>query len=164
MRTLVLTVGLGTSLLLSCGQAAAQYRYVDAKGVTKTTQYKVDVPAEYRDLAVWIGPTGVGKPGLSEEARQTKQRDDEYRRIGEANSRLTPYRGTGVPDPKGAAGSRSGRSKVTPVEGGVESKDLVTMCVAGERRVMTSPGHWTVVGTCPSTPDPVNSTPVLAPR
>ena len=110
MRTLVLTVGLGASLLLSCGQAAAQYQYVDAKGVTKTTQYKVDVPAASRDAAVWIGPTGVGKPGLSEEARQTKQRDDEYRRIGEANRRLTPYRGGPVPDPRGAAGSRSGRS------------------------------------------------------
>ena len=90
MRLLVLTLGLGASLLLLCGQAAAQYRYTDATGVTKTTQYKVDIPTVHRDAAVWIGPTGIGKPALSEEARQTKRREDEYRRIGEASSRLVP--------------------------------------------------------------------------
>jgi hypothetical protein len=105
MRWLVLTFGLVVSLLLFCGRADAQYQYTDAKGVTKTTQYKVDVPKAHRDAAVWIGPTGIGKPGLSEEARQTKQRDDEYRRIGEASSRLVPYQG----------GSRSGRFDRVPV-------------------------------------------------
>jgi hypothetical protein len=105
MRLLVLTFGLGAGLLLFCGQADAQYQYADAKGVTKTTQYKVDVPRAHRDAAVWIGPTGIGKPGLSEEARQTKQRDDEYRRIGEASSRLVPYQ----------AGPRSGRFNRVPV-------------------------------------------------
>ena len=105
MRLLVLTFGLGAGLLLFCGQADAQYRYADAKGVTKTTQYKVDVPRAHRDAAVWIGPTGIGKPGLSEAARQTKQRDDEYRRIGEASSRLVPYQ----------AGPRSGRFNRVPV-------------------------------------------------
>ena len=63
----------------------AQYRYTDDKGVTKVTQYKLDVPAPYRDAAVWIGQTGVGKPALSEEQRRAKQRDDAYRRIGIAN-------------------------------------------------------------------------------
>ncbi len=106
MRRLVLTLGLVGGLLLFCGQAAAQYQYTDAKGVTKTTQYKVDVPRAHRDAAVWIGPTGIGKPGLSEEARQTKRRDDEYRRIGEASSRLLPYQ----------AGPRSGRFNRVPIQ------------------------------------------------
>jgi hypothetical protein len=105
MRWLVLILGLGVSLLLFCGQAAAQYRYTDAKGVTKTTQYKVDIPRAHRDAAVWIGPTGIGKPGLSEDARQTRWRDGEYRRIGEASSRLVPYQ----------AGPRSGRFHPVPV-------------------------------------------------
>ena len=106
MRLLVLTFGLGAGLLLFCGQADAQYQYTDAKGVTKTTQYKVDVPRAHRDAAVWIGPTGIGKPGLSDEARQTKQRDDEYRRIGEASGRLVPYQ----------TGARSGRFNRVPVQ------------------------------------------------
>jgi hypothetical protein len=66
---------------------AAQYRYTDSKGVTKTTQYKLDVPAPHRDAAVWIGATGVGNPGLSEEQRKTKLRDDAYRRMGGASER-----------------------------------------------------------------------------
>ena len=91
MRQLAIAVGLGAVLLLLAGQADAQYRYTDDKGVSKTTQYKLDVPAPYRDAAVWVGPTGIGKPALSEEARQTKLRDDAYRRIGEANAALIPY-------------------------------------------------------------------------
>ena len=93
MRQFALAVGLGTtSLLLLAGQADAQYRYTDDKGVTKTTQYKLDVPAPYRDAAEWVGPTGIGKPALSEEARQTKLRDDAYRRIGEADVQLLFYK------------------------------------------------------------------------
>ena len=61
-------------------------------GVSKVTQYKLDVPAPYRDAAVWIGPTGIGKPALSEEQRQVRQRDAAYRRIGEAYFRLAPYK------------------------------------------------------------------------
>ena len=68
------------SILFVAGAANAQYRYTDGKGVSKVTQYKLDVPAQYRDTAVWIGATGVGKPGLSEEQRKTKQRDDAYRK------------------------------------------------------------------------------------
>ncbi len=61
-------------------------------GVSKVTQYKLDVPAPYRDAAVWIGPIGIGKPALSEQ-RQVKQREDAYRRIGEAHARLAaPYK------------------------------------------------------------------------
>jgi hypothetical protein len=82
MGRLVVAVGLGVGILLVAGPVNAQYRYTDSKGVTKITQYKLDVPAAYRDTAVWIGATGVGKPGLSEEQRKTKLRDDAYRRIG----------------------------------------------------------------------------------
>ena len=96
MRQLVITVGLGAALVLVAGQVEAQYRYTDDRGVSKVAQYTLDVPASYRDAAVWIGPTGIGKPGLSEEQRQMKQRDDAYRRIGEANARLVPYQKTGV--------------------------------------------------------------------
>lgn len=121
MRLLVLTFGLGASLVLFCGQAAAQYRYTDATGVAKTTQYKADIPKAHRDAAVWIGPTGIGKPALSEAARQTKQRDDEYRRIGEATSRLAPYQG----------GSRSGRFDRVPVTG--PRLSAVVPCPRGAR-------------------------------
>jgi hypothetical protein len=72
-------MGLGAGILLVAGQVDAQYQYTDAKGVSKVVQYKLDVPATYRDAAVWIGPTGIGKPALSEAARQTKQREDTYR-------------------------------------------------------------------------------------
>jgi hypothetical protein len=71
--------GLGVGILLIAGEAGAQYRYSDADGVSKVVQYKLDVPATYRDTAVWIGPTGVGHPALSDGARETKRRDDLYR-------------------------------------------------------------------------------------
>lgn len=89
---LVIALGLGAGLLLAAGQVDAQYRYTDDKGVSKVTQYKLDVPAPYRDAAVWIGATGVGKPALSEEQRKAKQRDDAYRRIGVTNEQLLPYK------------------------------------------------------------------------
>jgi hypothetical protein len=80
----VIAIGLSAGIVLVAGQVGAQYRYTDDKGVSKTTQYKLHVPAPYRDAAVWIGPTGVGHPGLSEEQRQWKRREDAYRRIGMA--------------------------------------------------------------------------------
>jgi hypothetical protein len=92
MRYLAGAIGLGACLLLLAGQADAQYRYTDDKGVSKVTQYKLDVPAPHRDGAVWVGPTGVGKPALSEGARETKRRDDALRRIGEAEAQLVPYK------------------------------------------------------------------------
>ncbi len=91
MGRLVVAVGISVGILLVAGPVSAQYQYTDSKGVTKTTQYKLDVPAPYRDTAVWIGATGVGKPGLSEEQRKTKLRDDAYRRIGDAQEQLVPY-------------------------------------------------------------------------
>jgi hypothetical protein len=52
----------------------------------------VDVPKVHRDEAVWIGPVGIGKPGLSEAQRQARQREDAYRRLGEAQQqRLAPF-------------------------------------------------------------------------
>jgi len=75
----VAATGLGVGILLVAGEAGAQYRYADANGVSKVVQYKLDVPATYRDTAVWIGPTGVGKPALSDGAKETKRRDDLYR-------------------------------------------------------------------------------------
>jgi hypothetical protein len=92
MRHLPTAIGLGASLLLFAGHADAQYRYTDDKGVSKVTQYKLDVPAPYRDAAVWIGPTGVGKPALSADAQEMKRRDEAYRRIGEAEAELAIYR------------------------------------------------------------------------
>ena len=72
-------LGLGGGILLVAGAAGAQYRYTGDDGISKVVQYKLDVPATYRDAAVWIGPTGMGKPALSDDARATKQRDDIYR-------------------------------------------------------------------------------------
>jgi len=135
MRAFVLTIGLGASLLLLVGRADAQWQYADDKGVTKVTQYKLDIPERYRDAAVWVGSTGVGKPALSEDARQAKQREEEYRRIGQSAGLLKYQR----------SGSAAGPSRgVAPAN----DKPMATMCIAGEQRVMTSPGHWTVVGPC----------------
>jgi hypothetical protein len=75
MKRVVIAAGLGAGILLAAGQVDAQYRYTDAKGVSKVAQYKLDVPAPYRDAAVWVGPTGIGKPALSEEQRQVKRRE-----------------------------------------------------------------------------------------
>lgn len=72
-------LGLGAGIPLVAGEAGAQYRYADTDGVSKVVQYKLDVPAAYRDAAVWIGPTGVGKPALSDGARENKRREDMYR-------------------------------------------------------------------------------------
>jgi len=80
----VIAIGLSAGIVLVAGQASAQYRYTDDKGASKVTQYKLHVPDPYRDAAVWIGPTGVGHPGLSEEQRQWRRREYEYRRIGTA--------------------------------------------------------------------------------
>lgn len=84
MRQLALVVGLGAGLLLAARPGHAQWQYTDATGAPRVAQYKLYVPASSRDAAVWIGPTGVGKPGLSEAQREAKRREEAYRRIGEA--------------------------------------------------------------------------------
>jgi hypothetical protein len=151
MGAFVLVIGLGASLLLFAGRADAQWQYKDDKGVTKVTQYKLDIPGRYRDAAVWTGPTGVGKPALSEEQRQTKQREEEYHRIGEAEAKLMkncPMCGQAP----GAAGPYRG---VAPAN----DTPMAEMCIAGEQKVMTSPGHWKIVGRCYSGPTPLHPEP-----
>ena len=85
-RVAMAAVVVGGGILLLGAPADAQYRYVDDKGQSKVTQYMLHVPVAHRDAAVWIGPTGIGKPGLSEGQRQAKQRESAYRRIGESTS------------------------------------------------------------------------------
>lgn len=87
MRYLTLTIALGAGLAVTAGTGHAQWRYMDAKGTSQVSQYKVDVPRSHRDEAVWIGPVGVGRPALSEAQRQAKEREDAYRRLGEAQQR-----------------------------------------------------------------------------
>lgn len=136
----LMTIGIGAGLFLFCGQAHAQYKYTDDKGVLKTTQYKADIPERFRDAAEWVGPTGIGKPGLSEEQRQWKQREDAYRRIGEADAVL----GTSQSPAKSSRSGSGTLNKQAPELG----KPMAEMCIAGEQRIMTSPGHWQVVGPC----------------
>src|SRR4029453_17864491 len=85
-------LGLIAGLALNVTPAAAQWQYTDNKGVTKVTQFKVDIPAPLRDGAVWVGPTGFGKPDLSRGQQETKARWDAYRRIGDAQAELVPYK------------------------------------------------------------------------
>jgi hypothetical protein len=87
IRQLVLALGLPAALALGAAPAQAQWQYTDGGGATKVVQYRLYVPTDYRDAAVWIGPTGVGRPGLSEAQRQARQREEAYRRIGEAQLR-----------------------------------------------------------------------------
>lgn len=84
---------LAGALLLTAASAEAQYRYTDDKGITKTVQYKLDVPKDYRDAAVWTGPTGIGKPALSQntEQQQADRLADAQRRIDAANAALAPF-------------------------------------------------------------------------
>ena len=130
MRSFVVAIGLGASLLLFSGQADAQYRYTDDKGVSKVTQYKLDVPADYRDAAVWVGPTGVGKPGLSKEAEQTKLRDDAYRRIGIADAGLVKY------------GVNPNAKHAKQQEDNTTHAPLAEMCISRVQKTMISPGVW----------------------
>jgi hypothetical protein len=62
MKRLTVAVGVSTGLVFLAGPVAAQYRYTDDKGVSKVTQYKLDVPKDYRDAAVWVGATDVAGP------------------------------------------------------------------------------------------------------
>jgi hypothetical protein len=91
MKRLAVAIGLSIGLLFFAGPGAAQYRYTDDKGVSKVTQYKLDVPAPYRDGAVWIGATGTGRPALSDEQKQVEMKMDAQRRIDDANAALAPY-------------------------------------------------------------------------
>jgi hypothetical protein len=128
---------LGGALLLLAGQADAQWRYTDDKGTTRVTQYKVDVPSDFRDGAEWIGPVGPGKPGLSEDQHRAAQRSEANRRIIAAEAGLVRYR------------NMPAAARPAPGPGG-PPKAMATMCIAGQQRAMTSPGSWKVTGSCSS--------------
>lgn len=135
MMRFAMAIGLGAGLLLSAWQADAQWRYTDDKGMSKVTQYKLDVPEPYRDAAVWIGPTGIGNPALSADQIRAAQLSDAIRRIVEAEAGLLQFKNAEAPAPPRMASGSAG-------------KPMATMCIAGELRVMTSPGSWKVVGAC----------------
>src|ERR1700687_2984185 len=97
MEPLAMATALGLGLLLSAGAADAQWRYTDDKGVSRVTQYKIDVPEPSRDAAEWIGPVGIGKPALSAEQLRAAQLSDAFRRIGTAEAGLVQYRETPPP-------------------------------------------------------------------
>jgi hypothetical protein len=137
MKRLAMVAALGLGLLLSAGAADAQWRYTDDKGVSRVTQYKIDVPEPSRDAAEWIGPVGIGKPALSVEQLRAAQLSDAYRRIGSAEAGLVQFR------------NMPAAARPAPDPGG-PTKAMATMCIAGEQRVMTSPGIWKVVGACSS--------------
>ena len=137
MERFAMVAALGLGLLLSAGAADAQWRYTDDKGVSRVTQYKIDVPEPSRDAAEWIGPVGIGKPALSAEQLRAAQLSDAYRRIGRAEAALVQFRNMPAP------------ARPAPDPGGA-TRAMAGMCIAGEQRVMTSPGIWKVVGACSS--------------
>jgi hypothetical protein len=137
MARLGMAMALGAGLLLVTGAADAQWRYTDDKGVSRVTQYRINVPSDHRDAAEWIGPVGVGKPALSEEQMRRAQHSEAVRRIVAAEAGLLQFKNVPAPTPP------------QPETGG-PSKPLASMCVTGEMRVMTSPGIWKVVGGCAS--------------
>ena len=119
--------------------AAAQWRYADDKGVSKTSQYKLDIPSRYRDTAEWIGPTGIGKPHLSDGQQELKARDDAYRRIGKSEAGLIKL---GKPaEDRPFVGAAPG-----------PSQPLAAQCIANTLKIMTSPGVWKSGGPCYSGP------------
>lgn len=139
MTRFAMALGLGAGLLLLAGPADAQWRYADATGASKVTQYKIDVPAPYRDAAEWVGPIGIGKPALSANQVRLAQLWDAIQRIVAAEAELVRFRNAAAPAPP------------SPDSGG-PGKPMATMCVAGEQRAMTSPGIWKVVGGCSTGP------------
>lgn len=135
MNRLAMAAVLGTGLLLSAWPADAQWRYTDDKGASRVTQYKLDVPEPFRDAAVWIGPIGTGNPALSAEQIRMAQRADAVRRIVEAEAGLLQLKSAEAPAPPHMASPSAG-------------KPMASMCIAGELRVMTSPGIWKAVSAC----------------
>lgn len=134
MKRFAMTIGLGAGLLLLAGHSDAQCRYTDDRGVTRVTQYKIDIPTTHRDAAEWIGPVGIGKPALSEEQIRQARRWEAIERLVSAEAGLIRYRNM-VPPP-------------APRDPGGPPRSMATMCMAGELRAMTSPGSWKVVGSC----------------
>ena len=144
MTRLAMAVGLGAGLLLLVGEADAQWRYTDDKGVTRVTQYKIDVPAPQRDAAEWIGPVGIGKPALSEEQLRAARHWEAVPRLIAAETALMQIKPVPTPAPLRVDSSAGGRP-------------MPSMCIAGELRVMTAPGIWKIVGGCPTGPSGFSS-------
>jgi hypothetical protein len=144
MTRFAMAVGLGAGLLLLAGQADAQWRYTDDKGASRVTQYKIDVPAAHRDAAEWIGPVGIGNPALSADQLRAARHWEAVQRLIAAETALMQLRPVPTPAPVRVDSSVGGRP--TP-----------TMCIAGELRVMTSPGIWKIVGSCPTGPSGFSS-------
>jgi len=140
MNRFAMAVGLSAGLLVSAGQAEAQWRYTDDKGASKVTQYKLDVPMPYRDAADWIGPIGIGKPALSADQIAAAQRWDAVRRIVAAEAGLLQFKNVAA------------APALPRVDAGASDRPIPTMCITGELRAMTSPGIWKVVGGCSSGP------------
>jgi hypothetical protein len=139
MSRFAVAVAFGAALLLLAGQADAQWRYMDDKGTSRITQYKLDVPGPHREAAEWIGPVGIGKPALSADQLLAAQLWEAVQRIIAAEAALLQYRNVAAPAPP------------RPMPGAPE-KAMASMCVAGEQRIMTSPGIWKVVGGCATGP------------
>jgi hypothetical protein len=147
MRAFILATLFGVGALLLAGEAEAQYRYVDAKGISKVTQYKADIPEAQRDAAVWVGPTGIGKPALSTDAKAAAAREETYRRSGIAQAEA--IRGGTANEAQGNETKRNRDYRTKKAEG--RDHPMAEMCIAKEDRVMVSPGHWEVRGTCTPT-------------
>ncbi|MEX2223849.1 MAG: hypothetical protein WEG40_18825 [Candidatus Rokuibacteriota bacterium] len=137
MKRFAMVVALSAALLLLAGRTDAQWRYTDDNGASKITQYKLHVPAPYRDAAEWVGPIGIGKPALSADQIRAAQRWDAIQRIVAAEAGLLQFKTAAAP-----AAPR--------VDSGAARKPMATMCIAGELRAMTSPGSWRVLGGCGS--------------
>ena len=144
MTRLTMAAGLGAGLLLLVGQADAQWRYTDDKGVSRVTQYKIDVPAPQREAAEWIGPVGIGKPALSEEQLRAARHWEAVQRLIAAETALMQIKPVPTPAPLRVDSSAGGRP-------------MPSMCIAGELRVMTAPGIWKIVGGCPTGPSGFSS-------
>jgi len=110
MRLVGVAMLTGVGILLLAPPADAQWKYTDDKGATKVAQYKLDIPQRHRDAAIWNGPIGIGRPALSEEQRQWKQRDQVYRHLGESEASAITYR----PVVWGAQGKAKPRPPMTP--------------------------------------------------
>ena len=145
MERLAMAIALGLGLLLSAGAADAQWRYTDDKGVSRVTQYKIDVPEASRDAAEWIGPIGIGKPALSADQIRAAQRWDAIQRIVAAEAGLLQFKNVAAAPP------------LPRVDASASDRPIPTMCIAGELRTMTSPGIWKVVGGCSSGPSGFSS-------
>jgi len=136
MKRFAMAVGVGAGLLLVAGQADAQWRYIDDKGTSRVTQYKLDIPTPHRDAAEWIGPVGIGKPALSADQIAAAQRWEAIQRIAAAEAGLLQFKNMVAAPP------------LPRVDAGVSGRSIPVMCITGELRVMTSPGIWKVVGGC----------------